>query len=93
MKKLNWNSIVKVKLTDLGKEMFRAQFDELNKVRIAKGCSTFERPEPRVDQDGCTSFQLWTFIELYGAHIGMGLPSVAEDICFYINDEDLEEVN
>ncbi len=92
MQKLNWNSIVKVKLSEVGKEIYRAQYDEFNKQQAAKGHMIFERPEPKVDKDGYTAFQLWNFMELYGPHIGMGRKAIADSPNFYIFDSDLEEV-
>lgn len=90
MLKLNWNDTVKVKLTEHGKEIYRAQYDELNAMRVAKGLSAFERPEPNVDENGLTTFQLWHFIQLYGNYIGMGLEEVVNSPYFYINEKDLE---
>lgn len=92
MKKLNWNSIVKVKLTERGKEIYRGQFDDLNAMQAAKGRMIFDRPEPKEDKDGFVSFQLWVFMELYGPHIGMALPEVVDSINFYIDESELEEV-
>lgn len=91
-KKLNWNSIVKVKLTERGKEIYRAQYDELNAKQAANGRMIFDRPEPHVDKDGYTTFQLWCFMELYGPYIGMGRKAIADSPDFYIFECDLEEV-
>lgn len=87
MKKLNWNTAVKVKLNDRGKDIYYHQFDEL----LKKNPSLFEPRYPKVDDEGYTEFQLWHFMNLYGQHIQMGFPDVVADINFYI-DEDLEEV-
>ena len=92
MKKINWNSIVKVKLTDDGKEIFRAQYDDLNAMQVAKGCMTYKRPEPYIDENGYTPMKLWSFMQLYGDHIGMALPLVTDGPYFYIDDAELEEV-
>ena len=90
MLKLNWNDTVKVKLTEHGKEIYRAQYDELNEIMWSKGKAGFERPEPRVDENGLTAFQLWHFIQLYGNYIGVGLEEVVDSPYFYINEKDLE---
>ncbi len=90
MKKLNMNYHVKVKLTDHGKDIFYHQFDELN----AEYKKEIVKPHyPEVDENGYTEFQLWMFIELYGPYMHMAWKPVTEDLCIYIQDEDLEEVD
>lgn len=87
MKKLNWNDFIKVKLTDLGREIYFHQYDEL----IKRGFKTI--PEyPKEDEEGYCDFQLWHFMQLYGPHIGMAFPNVVEDVCFYINEGSLTDV-
>lgn len=88
MKKINWNCTVKVKLTDYGKDLYYHQFDHL----IDKGIK-IERRFPDVDENGFTSFQLWSFMELYGIYIHMAAKNVVKDISFYMNDEDLDDVD
>ena len=56
MKKLNLNDSVKVKLTPYGAEIYFHQFDELNKVLIAKGVKPVNPHMPKIDGDGYTSF-------------------------------------
>lgn len=87
MKKLNWNDCVKVKLTDHGKDIYFHQYDNL----IEEGLH-IEREYPKVDEDGFSEFQLWPFMNLYGPYINMAMPVVAEGICFYIDEVDLEDV-
>lgn len=74
---INLNEWVKVKLTDLGKEIYYHQYDELNKVY---GREMLKPSFPSEDEDGYTRFQLWKFIQLYGEHIGMGAPNVIDPI-------------
>ena len=71
--RINLNECVKVKLTDLGKNIYYHQFDEMNLKYGRMIC----KPEfPKEDSEGYTSFQLWTFIELYGGYIQAGRPNV-----------------
>ena len=79
--RLNLNEPVKVKLTDLGKDIYFHRYDELDKKLGRKPTGHF----PPVDEDGYTEFQLWHFIELYGSHIGITKPNVIcpLDIVFY----------
>ena len=75
--RINLNEWVKVKLTDLGKEIYYHQYDKLNKVY---GREMLKPSFPSEDEDGYTRFQLWKFIQLYGAHIGMGAPNVIDPL-------------
>lgn len=88
MKKFNVNNMVKVKLTDLGKDIFYHQFDELNNM-----CRevVIKPIYPKVDADGFTEFQLWDLMSIYGAHLQLGCNIPFEDCAIYF-DDDLEEV-
>lgn len=85
---INLNETIRVKLTDLGKDIYYHQFDELHKLLKKRGVSPFRPTMPRVDADGFTSMQLWYFIELYGNYIGVAKPNVIEPINIYY---DLDE--
>lgn len=93
MKKLNLNQHVKVKLTDLGKDIYYHQFDGLIEAMKARGVNPITPSYPPVDKDGFSTMQLWCFIELYGPHIGMCKPNVIEDLNIYIDERDLDEVD
>lgn len=69
MIKINLNEMIKVKLTDHGKDIFYHQFDEINEF---VGRVALEPHYPEVDENGYTKFQLWQFIDQYGEHIGVG---------------------
>ena len=75
--RINLNEWVKVKLTDLGKEIYYHQFDELNNTY---GREIIKPSFPSEDKDGYTRFQLWEFMQLYGPHIGMGAPNVIDPL-------------
>lgn len=91
MKKLNLNNIIRVKLTDLGKDIHYHQFDDLNEWITNRGGKPLERIYPKVDDEGYSEFQLWKFMNLYGVHIANGFPNVVEPLNIYINDNDLED--
>lgn len=75
--RLNLNEPIKVKLTDLGKEIYYHQYDRVNQIAGREIC----KPKfPKEDENGYTEFQLWCFMELYGEHIGMTLPNVIEPL-------------
>lgn len=77
MIRINLNEMVKVKLTDLGKDIYYHQFDAMNK---AHGRQIAKPQFPKCDKDGYTEFQLWCFMELYGEHMGMCKPNVIEPL-------------
>ena len=75
--RINLNELIKVKLTDWGKEIYYHQYDRTNQIAGREIC----KPKfPKEDENGYTEFQLWCFIELYGEHMGMTLPNVIEPI-------------
>lgn len=90
MKKLNLNNIIRVKLTDLGKDIYYHQFDDLNEWITNRGRKPLERIYPKVDDEGYSEFQLWHFMKLYGPYMEMAAPNVVEPLNIYINDNDLE---
>lgn len=93
MKKLNLNSIVKVKLSDYGKDIFYHQFDDYNKGILARGGRPMTPHFPEVDNDGYSRFQLWYFMQMYGDHFKLGMdPTPLEDLSIYIDEKDLDEV-
>lgn len=92
MKKLNLNSTVRFRLNDYGKDIFYHRFDELNERIVARGGKPLEPGFPKVDEHGFSEFQLWDFIEIYGEYIGMGRREFWEDLNFYIDDDELEDV-
>lgn len=93
MKKLNLNQWIKVKLTDHGKDIYYHQNDELIDIMKERGLKPLTRSYPSVDENGYSHFQLWCFIAMYGPYINMGLPNVIEDLCIYIDERDLDDVD
>lgn len=93
MKKLNLNHFVKVKFTDHGKDIYYHQNDWLIEVMKAKGIKPISSSYPPVDENGYSTMQLWSFMQLFGPHIFMGAPNVIEDLYIYIDERDLDEVD
>ena len=75
--RINLNETVKVKLTDLGKEIYYHQFDELN---LRCGRVVCKPSFPKEDAEGYAKFQLWHFMELYGEYMGMAKSNVIEPL-------------
>lgn len=81
--RINLNERVKVKLTDLGKEIYYHQFDDFNRKL---GRVVLEPSFPKVDEEGYSCFQLWHFIEIYGTHFGVTKPNVINPLEFVYED-------
>lgn len=92
MKKLNLNSLVRVKLTDYGEHIYFHRFDECNKFIEKNGGTPLAPSYPEKDENGFTEFLLWKFIELYGPYIHMGAKNVIVPLDIYVDDYDLETV-
>jgi hypothetical protein len=85
---INLNCLIKVKLTDYGKDIFYHQYDELNKKC---GRTIIEPRFPDVDSEGYSQFQLWDFMHVYGKHMMLGTSNVIHPLSIYIDDENLKE--
>lgn len=92
MKKLNLNSLVRVKLTDYGEYIYFHRFDERNKFIEKNGGTPLAPSYPEKDDNGLTEFPLWKFIELYGPYIHMGAKNVIVPLDIYVDDYDLVTV-
>ena len=86
MRKFNVNLDVKVKLTNWGREVYEAY--HLKEY----GLSTKFPFVPRLeDENGYSTWQLWHLMNVFGQHIGLGMPHPFEleillDICEPTND-------
>ena len=85
--KINLNDHIEVELTDIGKDIYFHQFDNVNEMA---GRTVIEPRYPKVNSKGRTRMALWEFIQLYGPYIGMAKPNVIEplDIHFGIKKEE-----
>lgn len=59
---------------------------------LSNGGEALKPRMPQIDKDGFTKFQLHDFINTFGEYMIVGQKNVIEDICIYMDDEDLEEV-
>ena len=92
MKRLNLNSIIKVKLTDRGKDVFYHQYDLLNVRIVANGGKIIPPRYPDVDDEGYSKFQLWDFMHIYGHTFILGnINEVIKPLDIFIEEEDLSE--
>lgn len=68
---INLNDIVMVKLTDVGKDIYYHQNDDINEAIRQRGGRPVEARMPKVDDEGYTAFQLHDLMTVYGPHIAM----------------------
>lgn len=94
MKSLNLNHIVKVKLTDKGKDIFYHRHDEYNTHVSASGKGVIIPPSyPKEDENGYCAFQLYDLMKLYGPYMTIGTEdSGIQDLAIYIDEKHLQDV-
>lgn len=66
----NLNEYIRVKLTDAGREIHRAEHEAI--------IPHIEYRPPRVDADGWSEFQAWCFMKTFGDHFRMGCEEPCE---------------
>jgi len=76
---INLNARIKVKLTELGKDIYRRSFTSINE-KYRRPVFKPSECEPKIDTDGFTEFSLWDFIHTFGEAIYLGAPNVIEPI-------------
>lgn len=75
-KRIDWNTEVKVKLTELGIQEYYRQED----VKTL-----------RLDKNGYTIFTLVDFMDTFGGNYYLlKTVPIVEDYCFYVDEEDLK---
>ena len=83
----NMNQTVKVKLRgegmDIMREINKELSERLKSVGVVQGLSDYE---PNLDDQGYVNFQLWTFMEIFGKHIGFGKEQPFELDVIFVKD-------
>lgn len=74
--KINLNDMVKFKLTDRGKDIWRHRYDDIFRNRSIN----WEPTMPKVDEDGYTTCQLHDFMWTFGKYMTVGMKNVIEPI-------------
>lgn len=67
--KFNVNEYVKVRLTDYGLSILEQDWNEIR----AQAPSLGPWKPPAIDADGYSKHQLWSLMNHFGPHIGMGM--------------------
>lgn len=70
--KIHLNDVIKIKLTDYGKDIYYHQYDIVNERNKANGRTLIKPKMPDVDAEGYTRMLLWEFMELFGPHTHFG---------------------
>lgn len=68
----NINNIVKIKLTNHGRDICKRRYDDSRPYSV--GCPCDYVP-PEEDEEGWSRWQAWQLMEVFGAKIGPGLPT------------------
>ncbi len=69
---INLNHTIKVKLTDLGKEIYKHQYDKISEFLKSNGAPPLVPHDLHYDKDGYVRFQLWSFMGIFGKYATMG---------------------
>ncbi len=69
------NDYVKVKLNQMGKDIYFHRHDDIRKEYVEKNgyypvC--FQSDYPKTDENGYSSFPLWEFMKIYGDYMVLG---------------------
>ena len=86
--KFNANQTVKVKLTDLGVQILREQYEELNKNLLKHGHSRLGHFVLPLDEDGYYKCQLWYLMQKFGNYMKMGADNPFELDMVFIDGEE-----
>lgn len=89
MKKLNWNTLVKVRLNDYGEDLYIRHFSFPLDARNGE----YHIVLPHIDEDGLAEMPLWEFMQVFGEHIGWSSLNFTNDINFYLDEEELDDCN
>lgn len=93
MYQVNLNEYVKVKLTDHGINILKKERNELNKRMAERGFTGFGEYEPKTDENGYTSFQMWDLMQRLGPYVSIGNRMPFEPEIIITKAEPIGEVN
>ncbi len=88
---LNMNQNVKVKLTQVGRDILREQHFKLCEDASLVS-EKFPYTEPNIDSDGYTQFQLWILMKTFGPHLHLGIntgPGFPFEMDIYISPDEV----
>jgi hypothetical protein len=77
--KANVNGRIKVKLTPLGVEHWKRDANRYLSGRLKHLKLTDDKIRETIDADGYHCFQIWEFMEIFGAKSGMCMPTLYDN--------------
>lgn len=83
----NINEYIKVQLTDYGREMHRKNHDEFWS-KIPHPVLLGDYTPPKEDEDGWSTWQMWTFMEQFGRYMRLGMENVIKTDIIIVKDEE-----
>lgn len=81
MKQFNINDIIKVKLTEHGRNMHAQNYKKYLGENFNKKYYL-----PAIDKEGFTKYQLWEFMNIFGEHMFNGAEQVIENNLIYFEE-------
>ena len=88
----NINEYVKVKLTEEGVKILKAQYEETLKQmnpQSRKAMGPFKKP--KVDSEGYSEFQLWELMKYFGNYMYIGNMNIPFDMNIKISENYLSD--
>ena len=79
LEKININQFIKVKLTDYGQQIHIKHYD-----KYLKSIFPESKNIPVKDENGYTKYQLWEFMNIFGAYVFNGEEQIIENNEVYI---------
>jgi hypothetical protein len=76
--KFNINNEVKVKITDIGYDIWLAYENKFTQYLPTYPITTIEELKAKADKDGYTEFQMWDMMSIFGSHMKMGFENPIE---------------
>ena len=89
----NINNIIKVRLTDTGKDILNGYFSGLCKYYASIEPDEAIPDQYAEDDKGYIRFQLWDFMNIFGSYFRLGSPVIIQDNDIIFSEEDLREVD
>ena len=76
---ISLNDRIRVRLTSAGLLVYRKRLSDVNRL-AGREVFSEKAMSPDVDEDGCSEFSLWDFMNTFGPYIGPGMENVIEPI-------------
>lgn len=85
--KFNINDKVKVKITDMGYNIWLDWENQFIKFSSTIPVTTIEELKAKADKDGYTKFQMWDMMSIFGSHMNMGFENPIESNIILLSEK------